>query len=119
MGINCTFDLGNPSFAPKEGVPYVVFELSDDTVIRVVTERIDYDTEDPIMLDFIESLGYLKFKVMMEKIETYVSSNLVTVDEIPNWIRVIKNLITKEVESSVNFAGYVYYFGDTFKFIRS
>lgn len=119
LGINCTFDLGNPSFVPKSGVPYAVFELKDESVVRVVTERIDYDLEDPLILDFIESLGYMKFKVMMEKVESYVSSNMVTIDEIPDWIRILKNLITKDLELPVNFAGHIYYFGDTFKFIRS
>lgn len=118
-GIKCTFDLGTPSFTPKKGVPYVVFGVNPGAVVRPVTEVIDYDAfGNDEALDYATELSYSKFDELMTNTEDYVNKRRVTVDDLPYWITVMKNLITRDTELNVEFVGYIYYFDNTYKFVK-
>lgn len=119
MGLKCTFDLNNPSFVPKEGVPYAVFIADPGTIVRVAAEAVDYDSyEGTDAFDYASILGYSPFEKLMDSTENYVEGNRITVDELLEWISVMRNLVTKDTEVPVSFLGYVYYFDNTFKFVE-
>lgn len=118
-GIKCTFDLGAPSFVPKKGVPYVVFRACPEAVVRPITEVMDYDVfGNEEALDYATELNYSTFNKLMSDTEEYVSKNRITTDELPDWIMVMKNLITRDTELSVEFIGYIYYFDNIYKFVK-